>query len=676
MNCCPSATNRLLSIVPFASAMMAVLMPLPGQTGETAVTELEPVIVTATRIARPATDVPGAISIIGADELLRRGHSSLLGPLRETPGIQTRSTSANPAQSQIDLRGFGEGAHGRVLVLHDGRRLNSPDMAGIAWLQVPIGQVNRVEILRGSQNVLYGNHALAGVVNIVSSPPSDHPRTDLYAMAGSYGAMAARLSTEGPVGQARFQAGVDAHGTDGYRDNGGFDAWSIHGQLASPPGLAPLSAALRLSFNRLDYDLPGYLSLEEMKNNPRQSNTPGDSSRLDDFSVTADLDTRAGNGMEVALSLAGDLRTMESDMASWASHVDSDISRVSLSPKLSGMNQVMGLEQNWLAGFDTAWDRLEANRFADPGRTAKTVSAQIDRLTAGAYALSDLMLGDKLTLRFGGRLEQARYEADVQSPDAGVLVDDGTTHRASALEAGLRYLASENFRAFARASTLYRYPFVDEQVSYFGYGADGLYDALDPEKGFSLEAGFDGRLNNSLSWEINAYRINMEDEISYNPVTAANENMDRTRRHGIESSLSWKHDSLGSLTLTYDYTRARMNGGEFDGRAVPLVPEQRFGVNCEIGLPAGLSILARLMVVDRQYLGGDYGNLRPTLDGYTTLDLGLRYQSGALPGLEIFAGLDNALDQSYADTGYAGFSQDAYYPAPGRTWKTAAGFSF
>lgn len=667
----------------FRQAIIGLFMTAvvrPAQTGTPAdlpaPTPLDPVTITATRIVQPARNAPGALSVIGVERLMGQGHATLVNALRLLPGIQVRSTSGNAAQAEIDLRGFGEGSHGRVLVLHDGRQLNNPDMAGIPWLQIPLGQTERVEVLRGGQSVLYGNHALAGVINIASRDIGLESRTDLAAMAGSDGKLAVRAETEGATGANRFQAGAEHHQTDGYRERSGFDAWNLHGQIRRLSEDGAREAGLRASWNRLDYEMPGGLSLAEWKADPRQSVNPADEARVDDLSLRADLAAHPGELPGAQVGLTYGRRALETDFGSWNSYADTDIDRIAVTPRLHGTHSLLRRDSQWIAGLDASWDRLEATRYNDGSRRQETVSATIERWTAGLYALHDLALDDAWSIRIGGRLEQARYDALVKSPDGTRPVDTDTTHRVNAAEAGLRFEPAEQVRLFARATTLYRYPFVDEQVNYAGFGTDGFYDALDAERGISAEIGADGSLNGHFTWEVNAFRLVMRDEIAYNPATGINDNMADTQRDGIETALTWQHASLGIMTAHYDFTRARFTDGPHDGQDVPLVPQHRLGVTVGFRLPADMTALARLKYVDRQWLGGDYDNAQPRLDAYTTLDIGLRARPTAVPGLELFAGLDNVLDESHAEIGYVGFIDNAYYPAPGRTWKAAASLRF
>jgi iron complex outermembrane receptor protein len=122
---------------------LPVLAAEPGDKGEK-VFALEDLVVTATRDPQEIRKLPANVSVITREEIQNSGAVTLVDILERQAGIHFRSYSGNTSQAFIDLRGFGENAFGRTLILLDGRKLNRPDMAGINWLQVPLGIIERV----------------------------------------------------------------------------------------------------------------------------------------------------------------------------------------------------------------------------------------------------------------------------------------------------------------------------------------------------------------------------------------------------------------------------------------------------------------------------------------------------------------------------------------------------
>ena len=82
-------------------------------------------------------------------------------------------------------QGFGETGPLNTLVLVDGRRVNEIDLSGVDWTQIPLDQIERIEIVRGSGSVLYGDNAAAGVINIITKKP-ENPFSAGRSVGGSY----------------------------------------------------------------------------------------------------------------------------------------------------------------------------------------------------------------------------------------------------------------------------------------------------------------------------------------------------------------------------------------------------------------------------------------------------------------------------------------------------------
>ena len=70
--------------------------------------------------------------------------------------------------AQVDIRGFGDTSVSNTLVLVDGRRTNQIDISGVDWAQIDVNSIDRIEVTRGGQSVLYGDNAAGGVINIIT----------------------------------------------------------------------------------------------------------------------------------------------------------------------------------------------------------------------------------------------------------------------------------------------------------------------------------------------------------------------------------------------------------------------------------------------------------------------------------------------------------------------------
>ncbi len=661
--------------LPFAACLAAATPLVAAPGAATNLFEAPPVVVTATRAERAPETIPARVSVITADELRARGDLNVVDALRDLAGLQFRSLSGNPAQAELSLRGFGENSHGRTLILRDGQRLNSPDMAGVNWLQLPVSSIARIEVLEGPQSVLYGDHALGGVINIITHDETRPPRTEVMAQAGSDDTYGASLATRQGNGATGYTAGADWQTSSGYRDNGDYDSLNLRGGVHSAL-TDTLRAAVFGTYDRMINGLPGYVTREAMKTDPRQTTTPDDEAATDSYNANLALDWRPAPDQRTRAAVIYNRKEAENDFVSWSSFSDTVIDSLTFTLNHQLETSFLGLPTRLLGGIDLYADRLDADRYGDAAYATRLLNAGVDKTSYGAFLNNETELTDTLALNLGGRVEQARYAADVADAAGAKLVDDSETHTVSALSASLLYRPVADAKLYATLASLYRLPFIDEQVSYYGFGSDVFYGDLDPEQGVSGELG--GAWTFASDWSVDAsyFCMDMKDEIAYNPITGWNANLDKTRHQGLTAALGWQRAERGSLKLRYTYTDAEFRNGLNDGCDVPLVPHHHLALAGQAVLPADLTLLATLKVSGSQPVGGDNANTAETLASYATLDLALRYQPQRLADFSLLVGVDNVFDESYANVAYTGFTGTGYYPAPGRTWKSALAYAF
>lgn len=127
----------------------------------------ETVTVTAARTQISSEETPVPVSVIGSEEIARKGINTLGDVFRTLPGTSTVNEGAFQVRPRI--RGLDSN---RVLILVDGERLNnsrtSTGQSGIEGGLVETSQIESIEVVRGSGSVLYGTDALAGTINIIT----------------------------------------------------------------------------------------------------------------------------------------------------------------------------------------------------------------------------------------------------------------------------------------------------------------------------------------------------------------------------------------------------------------------------------------------------------------------------------------------------------------------------
>jgi iron complex outermembrane receptor protein len=648
------------------------------------ITTNAPIVVTASRADRTMAEMPANVTVITADRIRDTGAQNAVEALEKLGGLYFRRNADNPGQAAISMRGFGDNSHGRVLVLVDGQPLNTPDMAALDWLRIPVSAVDRIEIVSGGQSALYGNSAEAGVVNILTRRPAGQPVTTASLTVGSEGTFAGHLGHAGSIDDSlRYTADADWLKSDGWRDNSEYENRDVRASIAKD-WTERFSTDLSVFGTENHFGMPGALTLSAMRQNPRQTTHPGDEVETTTVGGRLGVHGLVGADGRLDAGLAATHRTVKSDFPSVPSFLETTLDTITFTPRYVLDADLAGHRNKLLAGADLGYDLYPVKAYGDALHAFPNTDATLRRLNAGIYAQDEFWMTDALALTLGARGEIFRYTADVT--DFTAIPPSSTNflrvYRQSALDAAILYRPAEWARVYARAATLYRGPFVDELTSTYGGvpGTPGMNLNLRPEAGQQYELGAHLELDAAWAAALSVYRLDLRNEIAYDPLTWGNSNLPRTRRYGAEASLTWRKDGVGLCAVSYNVVNAAFAAGPYEHKQIPLVPAHVVTVRGELDLPLDLAALATLRGVSAQYLGNDNGHMSPTIPPYATLDLGLRYTPRPLAGFELFAGVDNVADHHYANVGYdygaPFFTMDYYYPAAGRTWKVSATYRF
>jgi outer membrane cobalamin receptor len=129
---------------------------------------VEKIVVTATRIAGTILASPDHITVVSGEELA--GALSVAEALGRAAGVSVSDSGAVGAVQSVNIRGS---AAAQVLVLVDGVRLNDSRQGAPDLSQLPVENIERIEIVRGGTSALYGADAVAGVVNIITKDKAE-----------------------------------------------------------------------------------------------------------------------------------------------------------------------------------------------------------------------------------------------------------------------------------------------------------------------------------------------------------------------------------------------------------------------------------------------------------------------------------------------------------------------
>jgi vitamin B12 transporter len=202
--------NRKSLLIAAASALSAVASPeASAQAKDTA--QLGTVVVSATKVPRPAATLSQAVTVLLGDDLRARGVTRVTDALREVPGASIVQTGSFGGITSLFLRG-GESRYTKVLI--DGVPVNAPG-GSFDFSHLTTDNIDRIEIVRGPASVLYGADAVTGIVQIFTRRGSDHGRASLGARGGTYHSLDIDGDAAGSSPMGGFSVGAAHHSTDG-----------------------------------------------------------------------------------------------------------------------------------------------------------------------------------------------------------------------------------------------------------------------------------------------------------------------------------------------------------------------------------------------------------------------------------------------------------------------------
>jgi vitamin B12 transporter len=173
------------------------------------------VIVTANRAERPADEVAQSVTVIDAAEIERRQSQTVLDLLRTVPGVTVTRNGGPGTVAGVNIRGA---ENDQNVVLIDGVKLNDPSSVGggFNFASLLTGNIERIEVVRGSQSVIWGSQAIGGVVNLITAAPTEELQVTARGEYGWRDTAQAVANVSGRVGPASISVGGVYYRTDGF----------------------------------------------------------------------------------------------------------------------------------------------------------------------------------------------------------------------------------------------------------------------------------------------------------------------------------------------------------------------------------------------------------------------------------------------------------------------------
>jgi vitamin B12 transporter len=600
-----------LTLMPLAAAGQDVTTSgdlKVAQDVKSEVKKVEPVVVTATKVATPQGEVGAAVTVITEDDVRTYNYSGIEEALRNVPGVEIERSGSLGKTTSIKIRGAGAQ---QVIVLVDGMRVSSPTLGTTELSDLTLDGIDRIEIVRGPQSTLYGADAIGGVVNIITKKGQGPIQGSLWVEGGSYGTVREQANVQGSYGGFNFNLSGSRYDTAGHFNNDDSALTSFNGRIGYDfPWKGELSVTGR--YSKLDLGLPIFSTFPATVFDPNQRS--------------------------------------QSETYFY--------SLLYKQPILDWWDVSLRYGQWWNnAGFQ--------NR--PPPGTFTTIS-QIDTRRQEAEVLSSFRIGswNVLTAGYENRIEHGVNRglfSERLETHSGYLQDEVRILDRLFVTGGLRYDANDTFGSeltprVAAALVIketgtklraswgkgFRTPTIND-LFFPGFGNPNLQ----PEHSESYDAGFDQKLwQNRIRFGSTFFHNRFENliQIVFDPVTflAMPVNVGRAITEGVETYVEVEPLDWLLLWANHTYTSTE----DLDtGRPLRRFAPNRWNAGVTVTPIERLTVFAQAHVVSKQFESPTAGR-NP---GYYRLDIGgtlrLLGRTGKMDRLELTARIDNVTDNRY-----------------------------
>lgn len=596
-----------------------------GAVGANGVAEL---IVTATRTAQPIEKVGASVTVLTQAAIEASQAISVTELLAQTPGVSFTRNGGPGTATSLNIRG-AETQH--TVVLIDGVKLNDPSstQGGFNSGNLLIGDIARIEVLRGAQSTLWGSQAVGGVVNIVTADPTVPFTSSIEAEGGARKTGYLRAGVGGASDKITWRLAGGYYTTDGFstyklgKEKDGYQNTGLSGRVRV--ALAEnVSAEVRSVYSKGKNDFDG-------------------------FNVDS---AEFGRTEELVVYTGLNFTLLDGRWNNRLGYAYTDTDRENINPA-----------------------RPAAPLTFDAAGKNKRFEYQ------GVFAISDIW-----TATFGAETERARMRTrspTVLKPNPAfstgrVGVDSlyGQLQvepvKGLTLTGGLRYedhdtYGSHTLGQVAAAWALNEGNTVVRASFGQGFRAPGLYElyseygnlSLSPEDFDSWDAGieqrfFGGKARASATW----FHREADNEIRFfscasgsttalcNPNGAFRfgyyDNVQKTKAQGVELIGEVKPVPALTITGNYTYTEAESDSGASKGKQLTRRPKNMGNLSAAYRWPVGLTTTVAV-----RYVGKTYNNDANTqvVKDYTLVDLRAAYPINET--LEVFGRVENAFDKDY-----------------------------
>ncbi len=655
-------------------------------TSAYAVTELDEIIVTATRQDQSLADVSSAVSVVEKDAIQAgRQQLGLDESLTRVPGIFFQNRYNFTQDLRIAIRGFGAranfGIRGIKVLVDDLPATLADGQSGVD--DIDIGSAGRIEIIRGPSSSLYGS-ASGGVMSLYTEDGPDTPFAEARVTVGEYDHQKYQLKFGGQTGKLNYLVNGSYLENDGYRDNSRVEHGLVNSKFRYE---FDADSDLTVIFNLVESpqaDDAGGINQADVDADRRQAQPRNLSSnsgeeleqqkvgwiyrhRFDEQHEISVRNYYLWRDFQTYLPIGSHIRFVSDDGV-----VEFDRFFFGGGAQYTYTGELFGRPNQFTAGFDIDIQEDDRQRYSnDAGIKGALSFDQLEEAEAyGFYIRNVLALTNVLQLTLGGRYDMVDLSVEdrflANADQSGELDFDEFSP-----SVGLTWSATDSVSFYFNFATGFETPTFTELANparNLNVNLGG-FASVDAQNAESFEIGARGFIGERVYFDIAGFIMEVEDEV----VSVTNignrsffENAD-TDRSGIEAS--FVVDIIDGLQLTASYTYSDFEFDSFptnmaaEGEMLPGIPENQFFAELAYNHDSGFYLSWDILAVDDLAVNNTNSVISDSYE-VSNLRAGHRLQ---MAGFELspFIGINNLFDTKYmSNLRLNGFGGRVFEPAP------------
>jgi len=595
---------------------------------------------------------PYSVEIHSAKEIGLSGSTNLTDYLTQHSSLNIVPNYSDKSKPMIDMRGYGtESGYQNVVISVDGQRLNNIDMSPQLIGSIDLSSIDRIEIVKGSGSVRYGDGAMGGVIQIYTK---DYSGYSIETAIGSSNAVK-KIVNAGFNGK-NFNLSVnltdDIH--KGFADvdtNGERDRNQNKSQTAKLKFTPSKDLLLNfgLSSSRVNLYTTGALTKDEFHANPAQNSGNAYSNYdTDSDKYSTGLEYKASEKLNLKADFYYEEKLYNATRA-YGSLYSKDYMGTNISAEYQ--------EDNYT--ITTGIDYFDAERVDQTNRGTTTK----DNLAIFVETqLQPDWLPKNVALSAGLRHESVEY---THSDSAA---NYSTDESLNAWDVGINYEVDSQLSFFGNYNHAYQAPDIDRSFVAQWAGAPtyaflrrDFNGFIEPSKVDTLNAGFN-HITQKNKLKIVAFYSDLKDEIVYNPTSGKNENIDNSEKYGLEIHDNYKFNDRSNINFVYKYIEAKIgkdDHAEFqDGKSMPGVPNNSVIVNLSHKFSDQMRFNLSHTWKEDAYIFDDFLNISPVRQpAYISTDVSVNYEVKKkftqLKKLRLYGSVSNIFEHSNAVQSYA-----------------------